>query len=271
MLSWLKKAFGQAEALPRLSDWEKTCPDCGAEDGRLHDLFCTKEQCPFCRGQLMSCDCMEDVLGLGKEERQVVEEYINDSVEPLQGIMSRWKAALNEKGRIPFKSIPLSPTADGLILAAARGNLPFVRALLAAGVPLDATNDVHYTPLMAAAFSYRVEVVLFLLQAGADVQRRDVHGRTPLHCATGSPSSAADQQCECVRLLIKRGAVIDALNESGDTPLMGAAWFGCLSSVALLLKHGASASIRDDRGHTAEDLARQRGHTEIAGLLAARS
>jgi hypothetical protein len=31
-----------------------------------------------------------------------VEEYIDDSVEPLAGITKRWKDALELKGRIPF-------------------------------------------------------------------------------------------------------------------------------------------------------------------------
>ena len=77
------------------------CPDCEAPEGELHALFCTQERCPFCGGQLASCGCMHQVLTLNEEERKAVEEYIDDSVEPLRGIMKRWQDALTRKGRVP--------------------------------------------------------------------------------------------------------------------------------------------------------------------------
>ena len=46
----------------------ETCLDCGVRIGELHDLFCTKERCPFCGGQLISCDCIRNVLKLSEEE-----------------------------------------------------------------------------------------------------------------------------------------------------------------------------------------------------------
>jgi len=33
------------------------CPDCGAEQGEFHQTGCDIEQCPYCGGQLISCDC----------------------------------------------------------------------------------------------------------------------------------------------------------------------------------------------------------------------
>ena len=81
-----------------------TCPGCGTEEGHLHELFCLKERCPFCGGQLASCDCMARVLELNDEEREAVEEYIDDTEEPLFGIIERWKAALEKEGRIPFRA-----------------------------------------------------------------------------------------------------------------------------------------------------------------------
>lgn len=212
---------------------------------------------------------MPKALGLSAEEQRIVEDQIDESVDPLKSISERWKTALHERGRVPYRAIPLQPNADGLITAAARGELPFVRAIMAASVPVDATNDVCYTALMAASRGYATEVVAFLLANGADVQRRDIYGHTPLHCAVGSPSAAPERQRECVRLLLDRGAEIDVVDQSGITPLMHAAWFGCLPAFRLLLERGASMSKRDQRGGTASDLARERGHEEIANILSA--
>lgn len=38
---------------------EKRCSDCGAKKGYYHHLDCDVEQCPRCKGQLISCGCLE--------------------------------------------------------------------------------------------------------------------------------------------------------------------------------------------------------------------
>jgi len=273
MLSWFKRSTKPEEKLPELSEWNRECDDCQVEDGDLHELFCTRERCPFCGGQLISCNCLPEVLHLNETERRVVDEYVDDEVEPLKSIMARWKSTLGEKGRVPFRSTPLTVDADGVILTAARGELFFLRRLLVEGVPVDATNEVNYTPLMAAARSSQIEVVRFLLEAGADVHRRDQYGHTPLHCAVGSPASRFNDETQqsCVQELVEYGAELEAKDESGSTPLMGAAWFGCLRAVQYLLDKGASAKIVDSKGRTAESLAWERGHAEIAEILAGRT
>jgi hypothetical protein len=43
------------------------------------------------------------VLGLSDAERVVVEEFIDDSVEPLRGICDRWSKTVEAKGRVPFQ------------------------------------------------------------------------------------------------------------------------------------------------------------------------
>jgi hypothetical protein len=81
----------------------KKCADCGCFERELHEIFCTKERCPFCHGQLASCACISTVLKLSTEEQIAVDEYIDDSTEPLKGIMERWIEALNTEGRVPFQ------------------------------------------------------------------------------------------------------------------------------------------------------------------------
>ena len=272
MFSWFReKKAAKADEIADLSDWGKECSDCGVRDGQLHDLFCTKELCPFCRGQLATCDCLCAVLNLGERERQILEEYIDDSVEPLLSIMNRWKEVLNDKGRVPFQAMKLSAVPEDFILVAARGELPFVRRMLADGLPVDVANKVGYTPLMAAAHNYRLETVKLLLDAGADVFRLNVRGETPLHCAVAMRSldsnAARLNQAECVRLLLEKGAEINLADQSGGTALMSAACFGCTLSVKVLLNAGADSTLRDHKGRSAEDLARERGWEDVVHLL----
>src|SRR5262245_55464453 len=65
------------------------CRDCETPEGERHALSCTNERCPFCGCQLASCGCIHQVLTLTEEERKSVEEYIDDSVESLCGVMNR--------------------------------------------------------------------------------------------------------------------------------------------------------------------------------------
>lgn len=85
-----------------MSHSAERCGDCGCHRGQLHEFFCTKERCPFCEGQLASCDCIHSVLALTPAESAAVGEYVDDFVEPLKSIVARWKAALEDEGRVPF-------------------------------------------------------------------------------------------------------------------------------------------------------------------------
>lgn len=85
----------------------KICDDCGCLEGQLHELFCLRERCPFCGTQLACCSCISKVLNLSLEEQRALDDYMDDTVEPMKGINERWEKALNQKGRIPFEFKPL--------------------------------------------------------------------------------------------------------------------------------------------------------------------
>jgi hypothetical protein len=91
------------------------CRDCGAKEGELHKLFCLREICPFCNGQLSACSCIHSVLRLTPEESKAVEEYIDDFQEPLKSIIQRWQDALSVKGRIRWIHYPLLCSKCGVL------------------------------------------------------------------------------------------------------------------------------------------------------------
>ncbi|KAF8497808.1 ankyrin repeat protein [Russula emetica] len=70
-----------------------------------------------------------------------------------------------------------------------------------------------------------------------------------------------------LRLLLERGADINAQNRGGRTPLHFASITGKLEAVRLLLKHGADVEAKDNDRMTALQEAAEEGHDEVVKLL----
>jgi uncharacterized protein len=123
--------------------------------------------------------------------------------------------------------------------AAAAGDAETVRRLLAEDPTLaTAYNDEGWTALHLAATP---EIAAMLLDAGADVDARNRHkfagpGNSPLSAAV------YQQRNEVVRLLIGRGADVNRGDNSGFTPLHLAVANGCVESARTLLEAGASSN-----------------------------
>ncbi len=100
------------------------------------------------------------------------------------------------------------------------------------------------------------------LDDGADIEaldtRRSRNGRRPLNWA------AFSDRPEAVRLLLARGAAVNATNKSGYTALHHAAESGSMEVVKLLLAAGANPALTTRDGERAADIARLKGHPEIA-------
>ncbi|MFE9868783.1 ankyrin repeat domain-containing protein [Streptomyces sp. NPDC005506] len=99
--------------------------------------------------------------------------------------------------------------------------------------------------LVVAALLGDTTRVKALLRAGADPERADGEGVTPLYVA--SVNGAA----EIARLLLAAGASPDT--ESGGlgsegTPLCAATCWGHTETVCELLAHGADPNLREDHG-----------------------
>jgi hypothetical protein len=80
-------------------------------------------------------------------------------------------------------------------------------------------------------------------------------------------SAAAQGDVAQATSLLDQGAVIDARDEAGRTPLMLAVTQNRLEIVRLLLARGADPNAADNAGHTPLQQARQQNSREIAALL----
>jgi hypothetical protein len=82
-----------------------------------------------------------------------------------------------------------------------------VRVLLEAGADINAVNEADFTALHGAAFRGLNEVVVYLVNQGADLDARDFRGRTAYRMAEGSKQSFQFQTWpETAQLLQELGA-----------------------------------------------------------------
>lgn len=128
-------------------------------------------------------------------------------------------------------------------------------ALIQGGVKLDRWDSRGLTPLQIVASSPDSDpkIVELMLQKGADLStptragteeiasKRSERGWQPIHLAAQSGNVAV------VKLLLQKGAAIEAKTPKGQTPLYLAAQNGA-PTVQTLLEAGANAKIADTRG-----------------------
>lgn len=151
------------------------------------------------------------------------------------------------------RTVPRPDAEDGdagasspLHRAAALGDIRRIESLLASDLGVDVRAEPFgATALHFAALSGRANAVEVLVRRGADLDARDETGTTPLHDAGILGKS------ETIGILARRGADLDARDEKGKTPLHDAARFGSPKGIERLAALGADLGARDDRGDTA--------------------
>jgi ankyrin repeat protein len=127
---------------------------------------------------------------------------------------------------------------------------PVVKALIAAGVNVNATDSDGVTPLMLGARAGSLEVVKALLGAGAVVKAKDKLGQTALAYALND-SNYRDSTSSVVNELIAAKADVNATDQYGQTPLMLAAKSGDGNIAQSLLAAGAAVNAKNNLGQTA--------------------
>jgi ankyrin repeat protein len=191
-------------------------------------------------------------------------------------------------------------TYTGLHAAAYKGDVAKLARLVAAGVPLNATDAHGRTPLHVATFARQREAIRVLAKAGADLNRLENDRYDAVTIA-----SVADDE-DTLRVLLQLGASAKQTTSRYDgTALIAAAhlghdgvvrqliaagapldhvnnlhWTAVIESIVLgnggprhqatlkaLIDAGANLSLSDRQGQTPLGLAKSRGYTAMVVML----
>lgn len=151
--------------------------------------------------------------------------------------------------------------ADGLVLAAKKGDWDSVKEMANQGVDLnlamaDGTTAAHW-----AAFQNDVNAMNWLIKNKSDIDQPNEYRVTPL-------SLACELGCSEVAIrLIDAGADVEAKRMGGERPMMLSARVGSVKILRHLIQNGAAVDAREAKGQTALMWAAAEGNVEAVELL----
>ena len=119
--------------------------------------------------------------------------------------------------------------------------------------------------LLQAAQHGDKEAILTLLQQGADINVKDVQGRTPLMIVT------YEHNTDLVRTLLQAGADVNIRDNNKANPLLHSAAQGWLDILKLAIDAHADTSLTNRFGGISIIPASERGHVEIVRELLTRT
>ena len=197
-----------------------------------------------------------------------------------RGVVRQWERKVIKEPR------PKDMNKGGftpLLYAAREGCVDCARHLIAAGADPDLEDPERITPLNMALLNLHFEFAAFMIKAGADVDKWDLFGRSPLYMAADVstlptkgngamaviPSEDQITALDVGRMLLEAGANPnlqlkrrppyrdvpqdrggDTILAQGATPLLRAARAGDAPFVELLLKHKALVDLPSKEGVT---------------------
>lgn len=143
--------------------------------------------------------------------------------------------------------------------AAVANHIEVVKTLVQHGAEINSPSDTQSTPVRSACYMTNISIVKFLVDHGADLHKPNVNGGTCLINSVQDPFL-----CE---YLIKKGANVNARDNSGNLALHYAIREDQLETVKLLLRYDSDYKAKNVFGDDALQTAALRGYTSIVRYI----
>ncbi|XP_051845523.1 ankycorbin isoform X1 [Antechinus flavipes] len=151
---------------------------------------------------------------------------------------------------------------DRLLQAVENGDVEKVASLLGKKGACATKHDSEgKSAFHLAASRGQVECLRAMVTHGADVTAQDTAGHSALHLA------AKNSHPECIKKLLQFKCPAENTDNSGKTALHYAAAHGCLQAAQILCEHKSPINLKDLDGNIPLLLAVQNGHTEVCRYL----
>ncbi len=200
----------------------------------------------------------------------------------------------DELTQVPFENLDVAETRiDALVMACGEGDFDFVKTLLNSGIDINGIGSEGFSPLMMATNNEESEIVAFLLDQGAEVNKT-YGGRTALieaadegsiesmkqlliagaevnyywtqESPTAISMAASEDKLDCLKLLLEYGADIDGIGKS-IPPLHIAAEENRLDIIDYLISQKVNINKKDAVGRTALMYAASEGNSLVVKRL----
>ena len=170
--------------------------------------------------------------------------YIRFPINPW-AVFGLTNAASRDSVKMAFRSMITQPQRQNRALASLANHMLTSTEPRYQRLPGDLytiRNRDHFT---IAAYGNTEELRVLIRKNKSLVKQADEHGRTLLYLACKSGFY------DMVKMLLEKGAEINKIQRDGSTPLHAAAFFGQSLVVGLLLEYGAQTDIKNKWGQTA--------------------
>lgn len=193
--------------------------------------------------------------GTGKASAALNEAAEQGDLAKVKSLLTKNKIDLNAQD-----STGMTP----LMMASMGGNLDIVKFLLSKKVKLELKNNGGETALAFAVTNDNYEVAQALISAGANVDITVAGDEQD----TLFMRAAANDKKTAEIILKKNKALINKTNKLGETALFSVARYGTPEDIQFLIKHGANLKLKNSKGQTALDVAKEASNADTTALLA---
>ncbi|MFZ0564738.1 MAG: ankyrin repeat domain-containing protein [Chlamydiales bacterium] len=174
-------------------------------------------------------------------------------------------ALLKSRNLYGFKKVDIDDRDfkgdTALHLAAEKGKVDILKALLLHKPDINAKNNSGETPLLVAIRKGNSEVVKILLNHKANISAADKHGETPF------TEFIKRKEEKIIEDLLENINVNQVKDESGRTLLHQAAQLGNLKTMSLLIQNKSKLNITDNKNQTPLFVAIDNNKLEAVDLL----